>query len=113
MKQYLDPLQQEAHDAFFIIGRDGPEEVFPPNVQKADFIKALAQLREICGPENVVAGKDLVNFVDPFAVNVCHIPSAAVWYVIPILLQKGLVGISLTGEQPGECPRNSTNLGSL
>ncbi|KAK5390395.1 hypothetical protein LTR20_002883 [Exophiala xenobiotica] len=78
MKQYLDPLQQEAHDAFFIIGRDGPEEVFPPNVQKADFIKALAQLREICGPENVVAGKDLVNFVDPFAVNVSHIPSAAV-----------------------------------
>ena len=81
MKQYIDPVQQEAHEAFFIIGRDGPEEVFPPNLLKEDFLEILSQLRSICGLENVITGNDLVNFVDPFAVNVFYIPSAAVWYV--------------------------------
>ena len=83
MKQYLDALQQEAHDAFFIIGRDGPDEVLPPNVPNREtFLGILSQLREICGPENVITGNDLFNFVDPFAVNVSHIPSAAVWHVL-------------------------------
>jgi hypothetical protein len=79
MKQYLDPLQQEAHEAFFIIGRDGPPGVLPPGVTKAQFDRVLSQLRQATGDEHVVVGNDLVSFVDPFAVNEDHIPSAAVW----------------------------------
>jgi hypothetical protein len=79
MKQYSDPLQQEAHDAFFTTDRVGPNEVLPPNTTKQTFVSVLDELRDICGAENVVLGSDLVNFVDPFAVNDSHIPSGAVW----------------------------------
>lgn len=94
MKQYLDPLQQEAHEAFFIIDREGPGEVLPPHLSKKDFLEILSQLRLICGLDNVVTGKDLVEFVDPFAVNTAHIPSAAVWYVhslMPLLAIRWLM----------------------
>jgi hypothetical protein len=79
MKQYLDPLQQEAHEAFFIIGRDGPPEVLPPGATRQQFISVLSELRQAVGNEHVVVGNDLVSFVDPFAVNEDHIPSAAAW----------------------------------
>src|ERR1700744_574211 len=95
MRQYLDPLQQEAHEAFFIIGRESPEEVLPPNLSKTDFLEILTQLRTICGPENVVTGKELVEFVDPFAVNTTHIPSAAVWYVCGLI---SMLAIALVDE---------------
>lgn len=79
MKQYSDPLQQEAHDAFFVTGRAVPEEVLPPGLSKQAFLEAMSDLRDVCKPENVVTGSDLVSFVDPFAINSNHIPSAAVW----------------------------------
>lgn len=79
MKQYLDPLQQDAHEAFFVVGRESPPEVLPPSRSKEEFLRALSELREICGSGNVITGSDLVSFVDPFAVNTDHIPSAAVW----------------------------------
>lgn len=79
MKQYYDPLQQEAHDAFFVLGRAGPPQVLPPHTSKETFHKILDQLRQICQAENVITGDDLVSFIDPFAVTSSHIPSAAVW----------------------------------
>jgi hypothetical protein len=82
MKQYSDPLQQEAHDTFFVAGRSAPEEVLPPGISKQAFLEAVEDLRDVCKTENVIVGADLVSFVDPFAVNPKHIPSAAVWYVV-------------------------------
>lgn len=79
MKIYNQPELQQLHASFFTAGRSPPLTVLPPKTTQETFNLVLECFTKYVGKENVVTGDDLVNFVDPFAINQNHIPSAAVW----------------------------------
>ena len=79
MQIYEQADLQEAHSAFFTAGRTAPPKALPPGIVEETFDRVLQCLGEALGEENVVTGAGLANFVDPFAIHLKYVPSAAVW----------------------------------
>lgn len=86
--RYKDPEYQKTHFNLFSESLTRPlEKVLPPGVTQADFDAAVASLKQAVGPEHVMTGESLVEYIDPYELFEDpfrrKIPSGAVWYVYP------------------------------
>jgi hypothetical protein len=82
--RYTNTEYQDAHDKMYsrpII--EGIKTVLPPGVIKEDFDKALAELKEALGDDNVFIAEKLREYIDPYEIpeggHERNVASAAVW----------------------------------
>lgn len=67
--RYQDPEYQKAHNDLFLGRSDQPlEHVLPPGVSKSEFDRAIKELVQAIGKENVFTGEAIRDYVDPYEV---------------------------------------------
>ena len=83
--RYQDLEYQQTHSSLFASALLRPlEDVLPPGVNQEEFDRATVEFREVVGSDNVVLGKGLREYVDPYELNEHegrrNAPSCAIWY---------------------------------
>lgn len=82
---YTDPEYQQTHRNLFSAALLQPlQEVLPPGVTKSSFEAAINAFQGIVGNDQVILGKGLEEYVDPYELweneGNRRMPSCAIWY---------------------------------
>jgi hypothetical protein len=82
--RYSDLEYQETHRNLFSSALLQPlQEVLPPGVSKTSFEDAINEIRDVVGNNQVILGKGLEEYVDPYELweheGKRKMPSCAIW----------------------------------